>query len=429
MKKFFPLFVFMFLVISLFQSPAVVKAQDCAYADIIDLTGTLNREKICQASRKLAKSGYSVFIYFTREAFPYNVAVDPLTLGQVIESKEWDKRLDQAEKDSGVRNDSGPVDSIFALEVAERPLVRILIGNKDLQVAGFTQIRDSLESQLDVDATTAFVSALETATQINDQMGFFVKRTQPIKTPKPATTPKPPFLTTQAGKTFVNTLKFIVVSLFWIFVALVLFYKIIKPWQKHRKWIRQLTKQSVTLKQILSDLDDRYEKLFHGNSVEETSIYQYWLIQNGSADKSDGKVQKAISRSRQAHEIIVKNNYLNDQLLAEPQNEEDLINLVKNLEELYLLFVGTTEQVLGMTSSELENEFNPLLVSDTQVLDDALVKQAQELSREWSESALKVSLMFADPRDVNEMGILGNIVEVKEALENLIRANREKPED
>ena len=435
-------FMFIFLVVSLFQSPvtaqAQVEAQSCSYADIVDLTGTLDQGRICQAAKRLADSGYSVFVYFTHERFPYEVGVDPFTLGQVIESSEWEARVNAAESDAGLRSASGPVESLLAFEVAERPVLRVISGSDKLQPEALAVVAVTLDANLDEDPTSAFVLALNQAADINRQVGGVIEQPPPTRVPQPTVppaTPSPPFFSTPTGRNVGNTILIVAAIVFGLVILIALYNLAFVPWLAKRRKAnheKELVRrrmagyktQARDLRTILADLDARFEELFHGMTPEDTAIYEFWKIQGGHKYRTDEQVRQIILRARRAHEIVAKDNYLANLLnTPDPQDEQELIRYVTKLEELYVLFVGTTAEALNMTSAQLEEEFNPLAVSDVKMLDDKLVQQARSLRNKWSEDSINLTLMFADTSNVDELGILGNVSEVKGLLEDLVRQN------
>ena len=405
------------MVVAFLTSISVFAQPACPYADIrLDSAQAVDVGAVCDAARPWADDGFRVFVLLT----DYRPG----------SKDEWFDYLDQAEIEVGIRGAddyydpnalafeaSTATDLMWAYSVTYgENLYETPLDEDDRALAQIeTQMREAIAEG---DPTGAFVQALNTAYEVNNSLEF--ETVVPTATPTATPTPSPWI------KVAVYGLVGVVVAAVFIAGGVALVFLVILPAIQRSRQRKDLERHREALMSRTSNLLLACDQLLHGDTPEETVLYQLFSVYGGEHYKSVLRmVQEWLRGSqealRDAFDVrLILNSHTAEEVPLEQQ--------VRDWEMLYVTLTGNSERILELNDEELRTLLDPMLTLDREAPDVQLAEQLDGIRDRLVGMPLKVEFREIDPTEVDAEGILGYIDQVKEQISRLQEAQHDAPQ-
>lgn len=369
----------------------------------LDTELEVNETAVCNAAEPWSDQGYTLFIFLT------DLTPD--------DTDAWYTLLDRVEADAGLR-DLNQADSfqpgVLALEASTTGAdwaTTITYGERLFNTAidsdeAAGRIQTALRSGLRAgDPTAGLTDAITTAYEI---------RFPP---------PEPPSATARAVTTGIIVI--VVLGVAGV-IGTVLFVTVGRPALARRRRRKELETHLGGVRQNVANLLLAYERLLAGEEPQDAVLFQLFEAYGGTRyPERAAQVTDWIRRSQAAWRVAFE---LRRDLLSEDvKAQQDLETQVRNWEMIYLTLVGSSERVLELTNSELQDLLDPLVVLEREADDVPLAHQLNEIRREIKGMPLKINLLEVDPTTVDQEGILGYVDQVESQIGELMEAQREAP--
>ncbi len=398
------------------ESPA--RAQDtCPYATIrIESVQYVDQAAVCEAAKPWADSGYEVLVF--------------LTDTRPDSEDAWFSVLDQVEAQAGLRDltqgDSFELDGLAleATTATDLPYAVSITYGEDLyntpldtDDAALDRIKRSVRDKIATqDATWALTTGLGEMAELVGIGSGETAVTAPLPLQSPAAE------TANGNRGFAGGLAG---------TGLVLVGGgTVGALALRRRRRHQLLAHLETLQSRIANLLMGCEQLLAGGAPESMVSYQLFVESDGDrypqlSQEVRGwltEARQALDQAFQAHAHLQEDT---DQL------KQPLPQRVEAWEMLYLSFVGKTEHIRTLSDEELQTLLNPALgiSSETTALSQGLVAQLESIQGKIKGTPLKVTLQQADPQGVDELGILGRVAKVEDAIKRLQQAVAEAPRE
>lgn len=395
-------------------SPLTVHAQDCG-VQFLDQSARIEfkREEICKAAGPLMSQGIEVYVFMTDE--------DPKS------EDEWFAILDRVEiNDWEIYRPASDTFKKSALAIEFTTNTTNPWGN-----VGFGEQFNStpLNGRPNQDSIRGL---LRSSLKAGDHNAAVVQTLNTIYSkafPSPTPTPVPQQVVVQEGpKTEVTVDTAPVVQglgtfLWWLFVlALIVVFGwfLVIPGVKLAMALFKHQRHIADLRGRVADLLNDAQQTIPGEDPEGTMIYTLWASLGGKVSDRDSEVRTLISRAQRSLGIGYE-VYL--QLKRGSASWWNLVKVqeqVQAWETLYLTVTGRTESILNMTGEEQANLLDPILVIEPEEISDQLVAQIEDVRRNLRGGGkLKIVVRIVDQSTTDELGVLGSIDRVKQAIHDL----------
>lgn len=204
--------------------------------------------------------------------------------------------------------------------------------------------------------------------------------------------------------------------------------RVLVPMARRRRKIQEKRRHLADLRHKVGGLLYAARTLFTGDEARETTLWKLFLIYGGDkyaelATEVQGWVQHSM---RALHEALLLSQELQQR---EPgKREEDVTEMIRAYEMLYLTLVGTDPQLLKMDEEAFRTFIDPMAGGiERPVADDAVVTQIRDLRTQLVEQPLRIDLIVVEPQEVQADGIFGYANRIKEVLARLAKAQAAAP--
>lgn len=397
----------------------VAAQANCGNGKIVDETGLLDVNKVCDAMLPLSQKGVQVGVYVS---------------GMEFNTKDsWYAQLDTIEINTMKIKYNQTIDNQTVLDLDQYGFVisvGMLSGQPEVtvDVGGILQTTTTIRnSENDIKAvvasgfrngtlTDAYVNALNKA-----YTAGYPAAVQPQTQPQSQTQTQQTNTQTAEPVDLAPFFRFVGrLVLFVLFAAGIFFaFKYGMPVLSDLNYMKSLDKVTKTIvNQALA--------IIKGDTVEGTLMYSRMRangLENYPEVTADVKEwirasQKTVIAAIRNREMLLKNE-------AEGVKNLTLKQRIQQWELIYLLLVGTSADILKLTNEELKQLLDPTYGFSPEAADkDAGVRLLQEQSRMLQGSALKITLKYTNPTSlkVKQEGILGYIKNLKLQLAKLREA-------
>ncbi len=378
---------------------APVHAQSpCSHVQFrIDSGMPVDQQAVCDAAEPWAEEGIELFVYLTDDT--------------PTSEEEWFAQLDQIEAEAGIRDlasggfdlntvafeasTTQPADWATTVTIGEELFGTSLDNDSNLEAVG-SEIQAGIQNG---DATAGFVDALSLS--------------YAIAYPAPNTT--------------LITLGVILVGIGGLlFVGILLYRPVIKPWLDERKRKQKLQVHLGVIQQNVANLLLATERVLTGERVEDAVLYQLFQAYGGDRYREmNDEVREWIRRSRAAlsDAFDLRRTLQSDDVVRTKSLEERVVGW----EKIYLTLVGSSPRIRNLTEAELQDLVNPMVIMERHAKDVQLAEQLDDIRRELEGMPLKIDLELVDPESVDQEGILGYVDQVEQQIQMLMAAQEAAP--
>jgi hypothetical protein len=225
-------------------------------------------------------------------------------------------------------------------------------------------------------------------------------------------------------------------SLLWRFLAIIggaattvfAWFKGIVPAWARRKRIDALLARIDALDREIVPLITRSDEFLRGDTPDQTLIYRYWHVAGGSSyPEMDKAIRARLQRSISARATAIE---IWERLKDTPRSREEqgLTQLIEYYVDLFVVIAGRRPEIWRLSAEERADLFDLASVLNLPANDELVVQSEEILTRIRIEAGEITDLRLEDRHaTMNVDGILGNVLEVKDALFKLEQANQNAP--
>lgn len=438
MNKRFLVVVFLLSVMIMLNS-ASAAAQSCAIKFLDESSKIdLNQAGICEAANGFIQRGFEVYVFVTD--------ADPRT------EDEWFNIRDRVEVAWNIYNPSNDTFSKRALAI-EITTVTSYPWGQDIAFGGYLfntpldndtaigmlegqlknavttgDVNRAISSTLTSAYNTAFptVASVPTSVPVTPQQIVATKVVEVLPTrvaneqsgdfkPETAQNNAAP-LSIPPGVIMVTVLVLAAGT------AIAVFVFIINP-------RRQLLAHIAYIRHNVSALLLLLEKSLTSQGEQASPLVQLWQVYGGENSKVQNDQFMRLSKESLGALNEAMSLFTELKRQSTPWGMDSLRQLVYQWEMLYLTVVGVDSHVLSMTPAEIAiymDSFSEVVVDGTE--DSPLVNQIREIRRQYEGAGhLQMQLHVVDGGQVHQQGVLGNIINMKNLLQDLQVAKDEAP--
>ncbi len=412
------LFLVALSLILMVPTMSPVHAQNCIGLTVLNESTTqLNESAICEVATPFVNHGHQVYVFVTD--------------AKVSTEEEWMAIRDRVEIGWRVYNRS--------TDTLSKTMVSIELTTDTTNSWGQDLAfgKQLYGTALDTDqAVKAIEGKMKNIVANGDVNGAIVNafseaytKAYPPPTPTPLPTVAPVVVagpTTNVNVDFRPLLR----AIMWLLLVAVggaIVYLFLIPLYENWRKRQRLTAYAATLRARINKLLNASVQLLEGDSPEQFPLYSLWKANGGDQySEKDAQIRQYLSWAAKALDTAYV--ILHDLPENPPFSLEKLKKYIRNLETIYLTFVGNSDQILSMTENEQADLLNPFLVIPQEGVSAQLVQQVKDILRQQQGSgSLRIDLQMVDPKEIDGKGILGYIDQFKNEIHELTMAKTEAP--